>query len=126
MTASGVGLAAWPPVAVAAVVAAAVGSVLTLVGAAVGGVWALVRWRRDVAREERDRAWARFVWTVDQVCADDVGRTEVGRFSARAMSRMQILRADDAAIGKIVLDLITEGNADGSGRPGGRAHRTRS
>ncbi|MCM3504390.1 hypothetical protein M3666_04570 [Curtobacterium sp. ODYSSEY 48 V2] len=126
MTATGAGLAAWPPVAVAAVVAAAVGSVLTLVGAAVGGVWALVRWRRDVGREERDRAWARFVWTVDQVCDGDVGRAEVGRFSARAMSRMQILRADDAAIGKIVLDLITEGNADGSGRPGGRAHRTRS
>ncbi len=126
MTATGAGLAAWPPVAVAAVVAAAVGSVLTLVGAAVGGVWALVRWRRDVGREERDRAWARFVWTVDQVCDGDVGRAEVGRFSARAMSRMQILRADDAAIGKIVLDLITEGNADGSGGPGGRAHRTRS
>jgi hypothetical protein len=126
MTATGAGLAAWPPVAVAAVVAAAVGSVLTLVGAAVGGVWALVRWRRDVGREERDRAWVRFVWTVDQVCDGDVGRAEVGRFSARAMSRMQILRADDAAIGKIVLDLITEGNADGSGRPGGRAHRTRS
>ncbi|MBP1302255.1 hypothetical protein [Curtobacterium sp. 1310] len=126
MTATGAGLAAWPPVAVAAVVAAAVGSVLTLVGAAVGGVWALVRWRRDVGREERDRAWARFVWTVDQVCDGDVGRAEVGRFSARAMSRMQILRADDAAIGKIVLDLITEGNAVGSGGPGGRAHRTRS
>lgn len=122
MTATGVGLAAWPPAAVAAVVAAAVGSALTLVG----GLWAVLRWRRDVAREERDRAWARLVWTFDQVCDGDVGRAEVGRFSARAMSRMQILRADDAAIGKIVLDRITEGNADGSGRPGGRAHRTRS
>lgn len=126
MTATGVGLAAWPPAAAAAVVAAAVGSALTLVGALVGGLWAVLRWRRDVAREERDRAWARFVWTVDQVCDADVGRAEVGRFSARAMSRMQILRADDAAIGRIVLDRITEGNADGSGRPGGRAHRTRS
>ena len=125
MTASGVGLAAWPPVAVAAVLAAVVGSAVTLLGAAVAGVWALVRWRRDVAREERDRAWARFVWTVDHACDDDVGGAEVGRSTDRAMSRMQILRVDDAAIGKIVLDLISEGDADDGGRPGGRAHRTR-
>jgi hypothetical protein len=126
MTASGVGLAAWPPVAVAAVLAAVVGSAVTLLGAAVAGVWALVRWRRDVAREERDRAWARFLWTVDHASDDDVGRAEIGRLSAQAMSDMQILRDDDAAVGKIVLDLITEGDADDSGRPGGRAHRTRS
>lgn len=113
MTASGVGLAAWPPVAVAAVVAAAVGSVLTLVGGAVGGIWALVRWRRDVAREERDRAWARFVWTVDQVCDGDVGRSEVGGVGANAMYDMQILRGDDAVFGTLVLELIT-----GRGRHG--------
>ncbi|KTR38377.1 hypothetical protein NS263_13615 [Curtobacterium oceanosedimentum] len=124
MTATGEGLAAWPPVAVAAVVAAAIGSAMTMIGALIGGLWAVLRWRRDVAREERDRAWARFVWTVDHASDDDVGRAEIGRFSAQAMSDMQILRDDDAAVGKIVLDLITEGDADDSGRSGGRAHRT--
>lgn len=49
-------LAAWPPAAVATVVAAVLAAVLTLLAAVVGGVWAIVRWRRDVAREERDRA----------------------------------------------------------------------
>ncbi|WP_152999133.1 hypothetical protein [Curtobacterium oceanosedimentum] len=97
---------------------------MTMIGALIGGLWAVLRWRRDVAREERDRAWARFVWTVDHASDDDVGRAEIGRFSAQAMSDMQILRDDDAAVGKIVLDLITEGDADDSGRSGGRAHRT--
>ncbi|WIE74786.1 hypothetical protein [Curtobacterium sp. MCSS17_007] len=89
MAASGAGLAAWPPVAVAAVAAALVGSALTLVGAAVGGVWALLRWRRVVAREERDRAWAGSVWTVEHASDADVGRAEIGRASAQAMSDMQ-------------------------------------
>lgn len=123
MTASGVGLAAWPPVAVAAVLAAVVGSAVTLLGAAVAGVWASVRWRRDVAREERDRAWARFVWTIDQICAGDVGRAEIGRVSVQAMSDMQILRDDDVAVGRIVLNLITEGDGDGSGGPRAGVHR---
>jgi len=126
MTADGGWLAAWPPVAVGAVVAAAVGSTLTLVGALVGGLWAVLRWRRDVAREERDRAWARFVWTVDQACDADVGRADVGRLGAQAMSDMQILRDDDAAVGTIVLDLITEGDGDDGGRPGAGVHRARS
>jgi hypothetical protein len=107
MTATGVGLAAWPPAAVAAVVAAAVGSALTLVGGLVGGLWAVLRWRRDVAREERDRAWARFVWTVDQVCDGDVGRAEVGSVGANAMYDMQSLRGDDSVFGTLVLGLIT-------------------
>ncbi|MDM7890926.1 hypothetical protein [Curtobacterium caseinilyticum] len=125
MTATGAGLAAWPPVAVAAVVAAAVGSGMTMVGALVGGLWAVLRWRRDVVREERDRAWARFVWTVDHASDDDVGRAEIGRLSAQAMSDMQILRDEHAAVGKIVLDLITEGDGDDGGRPGAGVHRAR-
>jgi len=123
MAVTGVGLAAWPPAAVAAVLAAAVGSVLALVGASVGGVWTLARWRRDVAREERDRAWGRFVWTVEQVCDGDVGRAGIGRAGARAMSNMQILRDDDIAVGRIVFNLITEGDGDASGGPGAGVHR---
>ncbi|QCR44031.1 hypothetical protein C1N91_11350 [Curtobacterium sp. SGAir0471] len=107
------GLAAWPPVAVAAVLAAVVGSALTLVGAAVGGIRALVRWRRDVAREERDRAWARFVWTVDQACDPDTGRAEIGSISADAMYDMQDLHGDDAVFGTLVLGLITGRNGHG-------------
>ena len=107
MTADGGWLAAWPPVAVGAVVAAAVGSTLTLVGALVGGLWAVLRWRRDVAREERDRAWARFVWTVDHACDADVGRAEVGSVGANAMYDMQSLRGHDSVFGTLVLGLIT-------------------
>ncbi len=110
MTAGGVGLAAWPPLAVATVVAALVATTLTLLVGVVGGCWAVVRWRRDVAREERDRAWSRFVWTVDQTCAADVGRAELGCASAEAMYDMQILREDDATVGSIVLEIITGRN----------------
>jgi hypothetical protein len=56
MTAGVEGLAAWPPAAVATVVAAALAVALTAVAGLVGGLWAVLRWRRDVAREERDRA----------------------------------------------------------------------
>lgn len=100
-------LATWPPVAVATVVAALGAATLTLLAGLVAGVWALLRWRRDVAREERDRAWSRFVWTVEQTCATDVGRSELGRASAKAMYEMQILRDEDEAVGNIVLELIT-------------------
>ncbi len=106
MTAGAEGLAAWPPLAVATVVAALGAAALTLVAAVVGGAWAVVRWRRDVAREERDRAWSRFVWIVEQACADDVGRAELGAASAAAMYDMQILREQDAIVGSIVLDMI--------------------
>ncbi|WIB76520.1 hypothetical protein DEJ28_12765 [Curtobacterium sp. MCPF17_002] len=107
MTAGVEGLAAWPPAAVATVVAALAAAALTLVAGMVGGVWAVLRWRRDVAREERDRAWARFVWTVDQACAGDIGRAEIGSMGAEAMYDMRILRGDDAALGTMVLGLIT-------------------
>ncbi|GGK91238.1 hypothetical protein JOE58_001485 [Curtobacterium luteum] len=107
MTAGTEGLAAWPPAAVATVVAAVVTTGLTLVVAVVGGVWVVVRWRRDVAREERDRAWSRLVWIVDQACDPDVGRSEVGLVGADAMYDMQMLRDDDAVLGTMVLGLIT-------------------
>lgn len=107
MTAGVEGLAAWPPAAVATVVAALAAAALTLVAGFVGGVWAVLRWRRDVAREERDRAWSRFVWTVEQACDGDVGRAEIGSTSAEAMYDMPILRGDDAALGTMVLGLIT-------------------
>lgn len=107
MTAGVEGLAAWPPAAVATVVAAALAVALTAVAGLVGGLWAVLRSRRDVAREERDRAWSRFVWTVDQACDGDVGRGEVGLASADAMYDMQILRERDAVLGTMVLELIT-------------------
>ncbi|MFJ7290037.1 hypothetical protein ACIQUC_17115 [Curtobacterium sp. NPDC098951] len=118
------GLAAWPPAAVATMVAAAPAVALTAIAGLVGGLWAVLRWRPDVAREERDRAWSRFVWTVDQACDGDVGRSEVGLASARAMSNMQILRDHDAAFGTIVLERITGGEDDDGARPGRGAHRT--
>ncbi len=100
-------LAAWPPAAVAVVVAAVCTAAFTLLVAFVGGVWAVIRWRRDVAREERDRAWSRFVWIVDQACDADVGRAEIGTIGADAMYDMQMLREDDAVLGTMVLGLIT-------------------
>lgn len=124
MTAGVEGLAAWPPAAVATVVAAAPAVALTAVAGLVGGLWAVLRWRRDVAREERDRAWSRFVWTVDQACDGDVVRSEVGLASAGAMSNMQILRDHDAAFGTIVLERITGGEDDDGAGPGQGAHRT--
>ena len=96
MTAGVEGLAAWPPAAVATVVAALGAAALTLVVGVVGGVWAVLRWRRDVAREARERA-----------CDGDVGRAEIGSMSAQAMYDMRILGGDDAALGTMVLGLIT-------------------
>jgi len=96
MTAGVEGLAAWPPAAVA-----------TVVAGLVGGLWAVLRWRRDVAREERDRAWSRFVWTVEQACDGDVGRAEIGFASADVVYDMQILREGDAVLGTMVLGLVT-------------------
>ena len=107
MTAGVEGLAAWPPAAVATVVAASVAVASTVLAAAVGGIWAVLRWRRDVAREERDRAWSRFVWTVDQACDGDVGRGEIGFASANTMYEMQALRDEDAVYGRVVLRIIT-------------------
>ncbi|PCN49132.1 hypothetical protein Csp2054_02750 [Curtobacterium sp. 'Ferrero'] len=107
MTAGTEGLAAWPPAAVAVVLAAACTAAFTMLVALVGGVWAVVRWRRDVAREERDRAWSRLVWIVDQACDADVGRSEIGLVGADTMYDMQMLREDDAVLGTMVLGLIT-------------------
>lgn len=126
MTAGVEGLAARPPAAVATVVAAALAVALTAVAGwpVAGGLWAVLRWRRDVAREERERAWSRFVWTVDQACDGDVGGSEVGLASAGAMSNMQILRDRHAAFGTIVLGRITGGEDDDGAGPGQGAHRT--
>ncbi|WP_146245773.1 hypothetical protein [Curtobacterium sp. MCLR17_051] len=97
-----------PPAAVAVVVAALCTAAFTLLVAVVGGLWAVIRWRRDVAREQRDRAWSRFVWVVDHVTDADVGRVEIGRLVAGAMYNMQVLREADEVIGKLVLELVTE------------------
>lgn len=100
-------LATWPPVAVAVVAAALCTAAFTLLAAFVG-LWAVIRWRRDGAREQRDRAWSRFVWVVDHVTDADVGRAEIGRLVAGAMYNMQVLREADEVIGKLVLELVTE------------------
>lgn len=99
--------AAWPPAAVATVVAAAFTVAFTVVLAVPCGLWAGLRSRRDVAREERDRAWSRFVWTVDHACAEDVGRAGVGSLGAEAMYDMRSRRGDGARLGTMVLGLIT-------------------
>jgi hypothetical protein len=98
-------LAAWPPAAVATVVAALSAGALTLLGAVVGGCWAVLRWRRGVHREERDRAWTRIVWAVDLLCADDVGRNEIGRDAFRAVYDMQIARDEDVEFVSIVSEI---------------------
>jgi hypothetical protein len=101
-------LATWPPAAVAVVVAALCTAAFTLLVAVVGGLWAVIRWRRDVAREQGDRAWSRFVWVVDHVTDADVGRVEIGRLVAGAMYNMQVLREANEVIGKLLLELVTE------------------
>lgn len=103
-------LAAWPPAAVATVVAALGAAGLTLVGAIAGWCWALLRWRRDVHREERDRAWSRIVWAIDHVCADDIGRNEIGREAFEAAYNMQIARDADVEFVNIVDTVINQRN----------------
>ncbi|ROP60757.1 hypothetical protein [Curtobacterium sp. ZW137] len=100
------GLAAWPPAAVATVVAALCAAGLTMVVAVVGGCWAVLRWRRDVHREERDRAWTRIVWAIDLVCSDDVGQNEIGRLAFEAACDMQIARGAHVEFVTIVDNLI--------------------
>jgi hypothetical protein len=110
MTAGTEVLAAWPPAAVATVVAALGAAALTMTGALVGGVWAAVRWRRDVSREERDRAWTRIVWAVDMVCSEDVGRNEIGLRAFQAVYDMQIARDEDVVFVTIVGELFDTTN----------------
>ncbi|PZF04113.1 hypothetical protein DEJ01_08460 [Curtobacterium sp. MCLR17_040] len=101
-------LAAWPPAAVAVVVAALCTAAFTLLVAVVGGLWAVIRWRRDVAREQRDRAWSRFVWVVDLITAAEVGRREIGRNLAQAMYDMQKVPAGEEPAARVLAELFIE------------------
>lgn len=101
-------LAAWPPAAVATVVAALCAAGLSLVGTVLAGCWAVLRWRRDVHCEERDRAWSRAVWAVDLACASDVGRFEIGVRAVRSIHDMQILHGSDAEFVRIVVELLED------------------
>jgi len=106
MTAGVEGLAAWPPAAVATVVAALAAAALTLVAGFVGGVWAVLRWRRDVAREERDRYWSRLTVVFDFITAHDLGRREIGGELAQAMYDMQRVPRGEEPSAKVLEELL--------------------
>ncbi|OIH93139.1 MULTISPECIES: hypothetical protein [unclassified Curtobacterium] len=101
-------LAAWPPAAVALVVAAFCTATLTMLVAVVGGVWAVVRWRQDVAREQRDRYWSRLTVVFDLVTATEVGRREIGRNLAQAMYDMQKVPAGEEPAARVLAELLIE------------------
>ncbi|WJX98784.1 hypothetical protein [Curtobacterium sp. 458] len=109
MTAGTEGLAAWPPAAVATVVAAVVTTGLTLVVAVVGGVWVVLRWRRDVAREERDRYWSRLTVVFELISDREVGRREIGRGLAKAMYEMQKVPRGEEPAAKVLEELLIDG-----------------
>jgi len=106
-------LAAWPPVALATVVAALAAAALTLLGAVVGGCWAIVRWRRDVEREERDRYWARLTVVFELVSGDDVGRHELGYALAAAMCDMQKIPRGEEPGAKVMRELLSRSRETG-------------
>lgn len=108
MTAGTEGLAAWPPAAVATVVAAVGAASVALVGALVGGVWAVLRWRRDVAREERDRYWSRLTTVFDFVTSADTGRREIGGTLARAMYDMRRVPPGEEPGARVLAELLAD------------------
>ncbi|PZE31023.1 hypothetical protein [Curtobacterium sp. MCLR17_042] len=101
-------LATWPPAAVAVVVAALCTAAFTLLVAVVGGLWAVIRWRRDVAREQRDRYWARLTVVFDLITAAEVGRREIGRNLAQAMYDMQRVPAGEEPAARVLAELFIE------------------
>ena len=101
-------LATWPPAAVAVVVAALCTAAFTLLVAVVGGLWAVIRWRRDVAREQRDRYWARLTVVFDLITAAEVGRREIGRNLAQAMYDMQKVPAGEEPAARVLAELFIE------------------
>ncbi|TCK64100.1 hypothetical protein [Curtobacterium sp. PhB136] len=107
------GLAAWPPAAVATVVAALAAAGLSLVAAIIGGLWAVLRWRQDVAREERDRYWARLTVVFELVSGDDVGRHELGYALAEAMCDMQRIPPGEEAGAKVMRELLSRAKETG-------------
>lgn len=109
MTAGTEGLAAWPPAAVAVVSAAACTAAFTMLVALVGGVWAVVRWRRDVAREERDRYWSRLTVVFELITDREVGRREIGRGLAKAMYEMQKVPRGEEPAAKVLEELLIDG-----------------
>lgn len=101
-------LAAWPPAAAATVVAAVVTTGITLAAAVVGGSWTVVRWRRDVAREERDRYWSRLTWALELMSSEDVGRSDLGFLLAEAMYDMQKVPAGEEPGAKVLEEIIEQ------------------
>ena len=108
MTGGTEGLAAWPPAAIAIVVGALCTATFTLLAAFVAAVWAVVRWRRDVAREERDRYWTRLTVVFDLITATEVGRREIGRNLAQAMYDMQKVPAGEEPAARVLAELLIE------------------
>ncbi|NQW90562.1 hypothetical protein HQQ88_09660 [Curtobacterium sp. VKM Ac-2861] len=106
-------LATWPPAAVAVVAAALCTAAFTLLAAFVGGLWAVIRWRRDVAREQRDRYWTRLTVVFDLITASEIGRREIGRREigrnlAQAMYDMQKVPAGEEPAARVLAELFIE------------------
>ena len=87
-------------------VAALGAACVALLAAFVGGVWAVLRWRRDVAREERDRYWARATVVFELVSGDDVGRNELGYALAAAMCDIQRVPRGEEASARVMKELL--------------------
>jgi hypothetical protein len=101
--------AAWPPAAVATVVAAS----LALVGTAAGTVWAVLRWRRDGERDRRSDRWERTLWVVEMSCSADERRVRIGHAAAKAMYEMQEGGRGRDPLAILILESIPDGGPDG-------------
>ncbi|PZE93914.1 hypothetical protein DEJ00_01480 [Curtobacterium sp. MCLR17_039] len=66
------------------------------------------RLRRDVAREQRDRYWARLTVVFDLITAAEVGRREIGRNLAQAMYDMQKVPAGEEPAARVLAELFIE------------------
>jgi uncharacterized membrane protein YccC len=109
-----VGSTAWPPAAVATVIASLGAAALSCVGALVVSAWSARRRRHDVARDERDRYWQRLSSALDWMLSPDVGRARVGFLLAEAMYDMREIPPGEESFAIVVAEFIDrERGADG-------------
>ncbi len=114
MTEGVVGSTAWPPAAVATVIASLGAAALSCVGALVVSAWSARRRRHDVARDERDRYWQRLSSALDWMLSPDVSRARVGFLLAEAMYDMREIPPREESFAIVVAELIDrERGADG-------------
>lgn len=94
-------------------IATVVAALLALAGVFAGAAWAAFRWRRDVERDERDRAWGRYLWAAELACDVDSGRARIGRDLLVAMYDMRSVLPPDVELARVVRTVIhNEGDDD--------------